>query len=272
MLASRVGGARINASIATLGLDATHYSLERMTTSALDMLHVVELVAEGKAVSQSASADMLHLLLRQRVNDRLPRLLPADTQVAHKTGNLPGIVNDVGILYGRSSTVAIAVLVSDAADESAAATGIARVALAAHTYFDEEQPESANRPQIPPAPNRPIPPVWREPRPPTPTPLPTQVEPVTAVLVVQPTPTLGVAVVAATPTLPPTAAPAISQQPTARPTDKPTPAPPPPTATAARPAPTLTPVPPPPTPSPQPPPSTRAPARGTPTTSVPGGR
>jgi len=76
-------------------MDTTHYSLERMTTSALDMLHLVDTVAQGKAVSTAASADMLHLLLRQRVNDRLPRLLPGDVQVAHKTGNLPGTVNDV---------------------------------------------------------------------------------------------------------------------------------------------------------------------------------
>src|SRR5260370_13793512 len=119
MLASRVGGARISASIATLGMDSTHYSLERMTPSALDMLHLVELIADGKAVSSTASADMVHMLLRQRVNDRLPRLLPADTLVAHKTGNLPAIVNDVGILYGPSSTVAVVALVSDASGQAA---------------------------------------------------------------------------------------------------------------------------------------------------------
>src|SRR5438067_5415359 len=37
LLGSRVGANRINASIAALGMLTTHYSLERMTTSALDM-------------------------------------------------------------------------------------------------------------------------------------------------------------------------------------------------------------------------------------------
>src|SRR5260370_3418240 len=106
MLSGRVGGGRINANIAALGVGTTHFSLERMTSSALDMLHLLEQIADGRAVSPSASADMLHLLLRQRVNDRLPRLLPYEVQVAHKTGNLPGIVNDVGILYGPRTTVA----------------------------------------------------------------------------------------------------------------------------------------------------------------------
>ena len=91
MLGSRVGATRVNASIAALGMETTHYSLERMTTSAVDMLHLMDVLAQGKAVSTSASADMLHLLLRQRVNDRLPRLLPGNVQIAHKTGNLPDI-------------------------------------------------------------------------------------------------------------------------------------------------------------------------------------
>jgi len=171
MLGSRVGAGNVDASIGALGMVTTHYSLERMTTSPLDMLHLTELIAEGKAVSPAASADMLHLLLRQRVNDRLPRLLPDDVQVAHKTGNLPGVVNDVGILYGARSTVVVAALVSDTTDETAAATTIAQVGLAANNYF-EEQPEVRDRLQILPAPSRPVPPVWRQPRPPTPAPRP----------------------------------------------------------------------------------------------------
>ena len=137
MLGSRVGSNRVNANIAALGMESTHYSLERMTTSALDMLHLLDVVAQGKAVSTAASADMLHLLLRQRVNDRLPRLLPGDVQMAHKTGNLPGTVNDVGIVYGPSSTVAVAVLISETTDETAAATAIARVAQTVYAYFED---------------------------------------------------------------------------------------------------------------------------------------
>ena len=248
MLGSRVGAARVNASIRSLGLETTHYSLERMTTSALDMLHFLDMLAHGQLVSSSASADMLHLLLRQRVNDRLPRLLPDDVQVAHKTGNLPGVVNEVGILYTPNSTVAVAALVSDTFDEATAATAIARLGLAAATYFQAE-PAQTDRPGIPPAPARPVPPVWREPRPPaTPTPAPA---PIIALLQVQPTaaatvqPTLeATSVPTAAPTPAPTeaarpAAPAVvmaTRTPTAAPTSPPTPAP------RATPAPTAMPT------------------------------
>src|SRR5207245_4503320 len=84
---------------------------------------------------------------------------------------------DVGIIYGPSSTLALAALVSETTDESAAASGIAHLALAAYTYF-ADRPESASRPTIPRAPPRSIPPVWREPRPAptaTVTPLPEEV-------------------------------------------------------------------------------------------------
>jgi beta-lactamase class A len=192
MLGSRSGSARVNADIAALGLDATHYSLERMTTSATDMLHFLDLLARGKMVSTAASADMVHLLLRQRVNDRLPRLLPSDVEVAHKTGNLPGTVNDVGIIYGPTRTLAVAALVSDTTDETVAAAGIAQAALAAYTYF-ADQPEAASRPTVPRAPTRPIPPVWREPHPvPTTTPTALVQEPPTAPVVEStPTPSLS---------------------------------------------------------------------------------
>ena len=260
MLGSRVGATRVNASIRSLGLETTHYSLERMTTSALDMLHVLDLLAHGKLVSPSASADMLHLLLRQRVNDRIPRLLSDNVQVAHKTGNLPGTVNDVGILYGPSSTIVVAALVSETTDETAAATGIARLALAAESYF-EAQPSQAERPLIPAAPARPVPPVWREPRP-VPTPVPVAPTTVTAPLEARPTVTV---LPSADPTALDVPALAPARAPTTT-THPPTSAPTPPVSLAAVAtlAPTSPPPPSTPLPKPTPPPAPTAP----PTTAV----
>jgi beta-lactamase class A len=49
-------------------------------------------------------------------NTRLPLLLPDDLVVAHKTGTLAGVANDVGILYGRDVDLVIAVLTDGQAD------------------------------------------------------------------------------------------------------------------------------------------------------------
>jgi beta-lactamase class A len=225
MLAGRVGSARITRGLGTLGMDTTHYSLERMTTSTLDMLAWLEAVADGQAVSRSASAEMVHLLLRQRVNDRLPRLLPNDARVAHKTGNLPGVVNDVGVIYGPNSTVAVAALVSDTSNEAAAAAAIARVGMVAHSFF-EDQPVERDRPSIPEQPQRAIPPTWREPKPvvlptftPTPEPEPEPTEP--------PEPTRAPPTLQPTAVVPVVPAPATPMPKPVMPTVAPTVAPPP---------------------------------------------
>ncbi|MCY3898735.1 MAG: class A beta-lactamase-related serine hydrolase [Caldilineaceae bacterium] len=64
----------------------------------------------GEAVSRAACDAMLDILLKQQLNDRLPRYLPPGTPCAHKTGSLPGIRNDSGIIYaGENAHVAVTV-------------------------------------------------------------------------------------------------------------------------------------------------------------------
>jgi hypothetical protein len=99
------------------------------------MLLLLETIARGEAVSREASADMIHLLARQRVNDRIPSLLPAGTIVAHKTGNLPGVVNDVGIVYGGEEIFVVAVLVDGTRNDGEAARITAELAAIAYEHF-----------------------------------------------------------------------------------------------------------------------------------------
>ena len=64
----------------------------------------------GEIVSRAACDSMLEILLKQQLNDRLPRYLPPGTRCAHKTGTLPGIRNDSGIIYaGDNDHVAVTV-------------------------------------------------------------------------------------------------------------------------------------------------------------------
>ena len=53
----------------------------------------------GQLVDRAACDEMLAILLKQQLNDRLPRFLPPGTRVAHKTGTLHGFRNDAGIIY-----------------------------------------------------------------------------------------------------------------------------------------------------------------------------
>ncbi len=75
-----------------------------------ELNRLVELIFRGKVVNRAACDQMLHILLQQQLNLRLPRLLPEGTPVAHKTGTLGGIRNDSGIIYcNEHSHVAVTV-------------------------------------------------------------------------------------------------------------------------------------------------------------------
>jgi beta-lactamase class A len=135
ILTDRVGALNINRDLQAMGLSHTHVLLDDLKTSPGDMLAFHEMLALGRGLSPETNADMVRLLSRQKVNDRIPRLLPGGTTVAHKTGNLPGVVNDVGIVYGPDASYIIAVLVDGTRDEGGAATSTAQIALDAYQYF-----------------------------------------------------------------------------------------------------------------------------------------
>jgi beta-lactamase class A len=136
-LLARVGNLNINTTMAQLGLESTEIrwmpgaglsaypwpslpavgsddELVYNVTSAADMGLLFRLLLDGEVVSHEASAEMLDLLEYQAINDRLPVRLPATAVVAHKTGNLPGLYHDVGVIYTPSGPAVVAVLTAEA--------------------------------------------------------------------------------------------------------------------------------------------------------------
>lgn len=71
------------------------------TATARAMTRLCAMIYRGEVVSREASDGMLHILLQQTLNQRLPRFLPYGVPFAHKTGTLSGIRNDAGILYAH---------------------------------------------------------------------------------------------------------------------------------------------------------------------------
>lgn len=60
-------------------------------------------IYSGTAVSATASQEMQDLLFAQKINDRIPKYLPADVRVGHKTGELDTLKHDAGIVMGKNS-------------------------------------------------------------------------------------------------------------------------------------------------------------------------
>ena len=111
LLIERVGAGNVRNTVTRLGADgmvvlrgvedqkAFDKGLNNATTArALAVL--MQKLAQGKAVSAKADAEMVAILKRQKFRDAIPSGVPGGTPVAHKTGNITKIHHDAAIVYG----------------------------------------------------------------------------------------------------------------------------------------------------------------------------
>src|SRR2546426_2841322 len=134
-LVRRYGARETNATLTNAGIGAFHVAENRdednlVTARALG--EFFDLLATRRLISASASDRMLVRLERQQINDRLPRDLRADVQVAHKTGDLIGLVHDAGLIQTPDGP-RIAVVLTSGGTEATAKDLIARVGLTVYS-------------------------------------------------------------------------------------------------------------------------------------------
>src|SRR5438477_48847 len=77
------------------------------------------MLAKKQLISAAASERMLARLERQQINNRLPADLPDGVVIAHKTGNLVGVVHDAGIIFTPFGPRVVVAMTWDAYDEEA---------------------------------------------------------------------------------------------------------------------------------------------------------
>jgi len=124
---------------ARFAADDRFASDSRDTATPNAMVALLERIWRRDAVDRQASDAMLDLLKRCRTGEnRLRGLLPAGTDIAHKTGTIGGVVNDVGIIYlpHHAGHLAIAVMSkrTRVSTETVERT-IAEIARFAYDYF-----------------------------------------------------------------------------------------------------------------------------------------
>ena len=86
------------------------------STTAREMVLLLELIDGGKVVSPAACKEMLGHLRACDDKEKMTRFLPPGTVVAHKTGSVNASKTDAGIMYLKSGPVALCVL-TDANDD-----------------------------------------------------------------------------------------------------------------------------------------------------------
>ncbi len=157
LVIDRVGVENVNQRMRSLGLENTRlfrkvfatpsepqseeakrYGLG--VTTPKDMVRLLQLLAEGKIVSRAASDQMLAVMKQQRDRDGIPRYLGRLTlggklEIAHKTGALNRVRNDVGIVFTPKGRVVMAIFCEDSKDEQWTADNAATLAVARASEF-----------------------------------------------------------------------------------------------------------------------------------------
>jgi beta-lactamase class A len=110
------------------------HGVENFTTAA-DLSLLLENIYRKKLLNRQISQRCLEILKAQKIRDRIPARLPADTAVAHKTGLEQGVCHDAGIVFTPRGDFLICALIKHN-DKTArpAKRVISRVALDVYNY------------------------------------------------------------------------------------------------------------------------------------------
>ena len=148
LLLEKLGVGNIRASVHALGADGMQVlrgvedgkAFQRglnNTTTARALLELMTALADGHAVDQESSRQMVEVLARQTDNDCIPAGLPAGMRVAHKTGEITRIRHDAAIVFAPRPLVLV-VLTRGLADGKQGAALIA--AITSHLYPATQAP------------------------------------------------------------------------------------------------------------------------------------
>ncbi|HPM42968.1 MAG TPA: class A beta-lactamase-related serine hydrolase, partial [Candidatus Omnitrophota bacterium] len=149
MLTTLLGMDYLNKAFAGFGLKNTRLSRRvadyrsrnngtENYTNAADIGMILEKIYRGTLGNKEISDNCLKTLKLTRTNDRIPRYLPADISVAHKTGLENGICHDAGIVFTKKGDFLIVVLTKHKNPDSAASKEfIAKLSLDAYKYFEK---------------------------------------------------------------------------------------------------------------------------------------
>jgi beta-lactamase class A len=138
----------INARFKKIGLNNTklmrkmmdfsrrHNGVENYTSSR-DIVCILEKIYRKELTSDEFSEMAISFLKDQQVNDRLPRYLPKEVVVAHKTGLERRVVHDAGIVFTPRGNYIICVLVKGAESYKKAKKFIAQVSLLTYNLYQQ---------------------------------------------------------------------------------------------------------------------------------------
>ena len=148
MIIDRVQMDRVNETMLQFGLTQTKLQRKMLDREAWttdrenlstpnEQMKLLEFIYNGKEnlISLASRQEILRILSISKPG-RIKHKLPSGTRVAHKTGSVPGVVVDVGIVYLDTSAFIITIMGNWLVSETHAAEVMSEIALKTYEYFD----------------------------------------------------------------------------------------------------------------------------------------
>ncbi len=142
MLTRRLGQESIRNELTELGAKSANYWSPN-TTTANDVLLMLEKIADPSFTSPTLSEEMLSFMVDTNQEDRIPAALPSDVRVAHKAGSYEDTYGDAGIILleedgnGAEESFFVVVLAKGTGKDEARGA-IHEVSFAAHRLLTGE--------------------------------------------------------------------------------------------------------------------------------------
>lgn len=105
-------------------------------SSPLDMMRLLEIIYTGEMHSLESREAVMNILSRQQQNTIIPADLPLGTNVAHKTGGVPSVRCDIGIVFSPSGPYIVAIMSKHVTDMKAIDSCLAAVSRATYDHFN----------------------------------------------------------------------------------------------------------------------------------------
>lgn len=133
LLLKRVASSNVSALLKEQNFDESFLD-NPPTTTAFDVATFFEKLYWGKLANQAGTEEMLNILKEQTLNEKLPKYLPEEVTVAHKTGEIRYFSHDAGIVFSSGGDYVIAVM-SETDFPPGAEERIAGISQAVYQYF-----------------------------------------------------------------------------------------------------------------------------------------
>lgn len=111
-------------------------------TSAAGMMNVMTAVFRSNLVSEESRAEMIDILQNQHYNNMIPRDLPEDVRIAHKTGSITRIAHDAAIVFPPEADPYVLVILTQGYDDIRAAHALgAKISKRIYDYHINPDPD-----------------------------------------------------------------------------------------------------------------------------------